>query len=201
VSRAYSALKPNISGVLGGFAYGSKLFQGNSAQSGPSAEAFMPCLGTNGAVVPNQAAEVGQPSVFDLATIYDTARGTVTSSAASGELASTVQAVDLLNGLVTADSVVADAHAAKTGSGLSFSDAGSKLVGLVVAGQPISSAVAPNTQIALPGIGTLWLHRVFRTTGSIEVRMIELEIDQANPFGLAPGSVLQVAVAVAVAAA
>jgi hypothetical protein len=201
VSRAYSALKPNIGGILGGFAYGSKLFQGESAQSGPSAEVFMPCLGTDGAVLRNQAAEVGQPSVFDLATINDKAKGTVSSTKASGELASTVQDVNLLNGLITADAVTADAHALKSGSAFSFNDGGSKLVNLVVAGQPVWSAVAPNTQIALPGIGTLWLHRVFTTSGSIEVRMIEIDVDQANPFGLQPGSVLQVAVAVALAAA
>lgn len=201
VSRAYSALKPNIAGVLGGFAYGSKLFQGDSAQSGPSAEVFMPCLGTEGAVLANQAAQVSHPSAFTLGTVYDTAQGTVTSTRASGELASRVQNVNLLNGLIKADSVIADVQALKSGSAVSFSNSGSSLVNLMVAGRPISATVAPNTRIALPGIGTLWLRRVIKTTSSIDVRMIEIEVDQANPFGLTPGSVLQVAVAVAVAAA
>jgi hypothetical protein len=201
VSRAYSALKPDIAGILGGFAYGSKLFQGASAQSGPSAQVFMPCLGTDGATLANQAAQVGQPSVFSLASVYDTARGKVTSSKASGELTSSVQNVTLLSGLITSDSVIADVHAVKSGSALSFSDTGSQLIDLVVAGRPISSTVGPNTRIDLPGIGTLWLHRVIKSQGRIEVRMIEIDVDQANPFGLTPGSVLQVAVAVAVAAA
>ena len=201
VSRAYSALRTGIAGILGGFAYGSKLFQGKSAQSGPSAAVFMPCLGTNGTPNINQAAGLAQPSVFDLATIKDTAQGTVNSSVASGELVSTVQDISLLNELITADAVTAVAHAVKSGSTFTFNDTGSKFVNLVVAGQPVSSAVAPNTQIALPGIGTLWLHRVIRTPGAIDVRMIEIDVDQANPFGLQPGSVLQVAVAVGVAAA
>jgi hypothetical protein len=201
VSHAYSALKPAIGGILGGFAYGTKLFQGASAQSGPSAIVYMPCLGTDGKVATNQAAELAQPNVFDLATINDTAQGTVTSSRATGELASTVEHVNLLAGLVTADSVRADTHASGSGGIFSFNDGGSMLQNLVVAGRSVSSTVAPNTQIALPGIGTLWLHRVIRLPNSIDVRMIEIDIDQANPFGLQPGSVLQVAVAVLVAAA
>jgi hypothetical protein len=201
VSRAYSALKPNISGTLGGFAYGSRLFQGTTAQSGPSAQVFMPCLGTDGAVVPNQLAEVGQPGVFDVAGIKNTAQGTVTSAQAAGDLIATVKNVSLLNGLVTADSVIADAHALKKGSTISFDDQGSKLANVKVAGRSVARPIAPNTRIPLPGIGTLWLHRVIRLAGSIDVRMIEIDVNQSNPFGLQPGSVLQVAVAVAVVAA
>ena len=70
----------------------------------------------------------------------------------------------------------------------------------MVAGQSIASTVAPNTQIPLPGIGTLWLHRVFRNPNNIDIRMIEVVVQQDNPFGLTPGSKLQLAVAIAVAA-
>jgi len=200
VSRGYSALKPNIAGILGGSAFGSRLFDGSRAQSGPSAVVYMPCLGTNGVEVQNPALDVGQPSVFDVGTMADTAKGTVNSLSANGELVAADQAVNLLYGLITAGLFRADAHASRKGGVLSFSDAGSRFENLVVAGQSIASTVAPNTQIPLPGIGTLWLHRVFRNPNNIDIRMIEVVVQQDNPFGLTPGSKLQLAVAIAVAA-
>ncbi|HYT80388.1 MAG TPA: choice-of-anchor P family protein [Actinomycetota bacterium] len=70
-----------------------------------------------------------------------------------------------------------------------------RFVNLVVAGQPINGNIAPNTAIELPGIGTLWLHRVVVTAYSVEVRMIDLAAVQDNPAELQPGSKLQLAVA------
>jgi hypothetical protein len=201
VSRAYSALKTNIPGVLAGFAYGTKVGSSPSAQSSPSAIVYMPCLGTNGGVITNQTGTVGQLGVFSVGSTLDTAQGTVGSRDASGRLTSSVQAVDLLGGLVTADAVEAVAHTVKSGGAFAFDDQGSKILNLMVAGVPVSSAVAPNTRIDLPGIGTLWLHRVIRTPTSLDVRMIEIDVDQANAFGLEPGSVLQVAEALVIGAA
>jgi hypothetical protein len=201
VSRAYSALKTNIPGVLGGFAYGTKLGNSSSARSSPSAIVYLPCLGTNGTVVTNQTGTAGQPGAFEVGSTLDTAQGMVGGTDAWGRLTSSVQAVDLLNGLVTADAVEAVAHAAKSAGGFAFDDEGSNLVNVIVGGVPMSSNVPPNTKIDLPGIGTLWIHRLIRTATSIEVRMIEIDVDQANAFGLRPGSVLQVAAAMLVLAA
>jgi hypothetical protein len=104
----------------------------------------------------------------------------------------------LLGGLITADLIRATDRGSKEGKTRAFTDAGSTFVNLVVAGRPIGKETGRNKAIELPGIGTLWLHRVIRRSSSIEVRMIELEVKEENPFGLKPGSKLQVAVARAV---
>ena len=111
-----------------------------------------------------------------------------------------MQAVYLFGGMVTANAIEAVASATKSGdNAVSLSDTGSKFVNLVVNGHPLGDQIKPNTQIPLPGIGTLWLHRVIQWTGTEEVRMIEIEVTQANnPFNLKPGSKLQIAVARAV---
>ncbi|HEV8419831.1 MAG TPA: choice-of-anchor P family protein, partial [Actinomycetota bacterium] len=133
--------------------------------------------------------------VFQLGQVKDTAMGRVGSKSATSQMASSVESVNLLGGLITADLVKASGRATKEGGSRTFSDAGSKFVNLVVAGRPIGNETGPNTAIKLPGIGTLWLHRVIRTSYSVEIRMIDLEVKQENPFGLKPGSKLQIAVA------
>jgi hypothetical protein len=195
VAHATSALKPGVSGVLAGTAFGHKMFEGNRMQSGPSAAVYMPCEGTGGKTVENSSGRVQQPQVLELGAVRTTGIGRLSLTRAASVMRSSVDSVNLLSGLITADSVTARARAAKDGNALALSDVGSRFVNLVVAGRPIGAVVAPNTPIDLPGLGTLWLHRVVREANSIEVRMIELVVKDANPFGLSPGSKLQLAVA------
>ena len=69
-------------------------------------------------------------------------------------------------------------------------------VGLHVTGFPhIGDDVPPNTRLHIVGLGTLWLHRIIQTSNSIEIRMIELIVTEANGFGLSIGTDIQVSVA------
>jgi hypothetical protein len=195
VAHATSALLPGASGVLAGRSFGHTLLEGNRVQSGPSAMMYMPCVGTGGKEMNNTAFGVQQPNVFQLGQLKTTGLGRVTQTSATSLMTSSIESVNLLAGLVTADAIKATARASKKGRSRSFTDPGSTFTNLVVAGRPIEGEIAPNTPIDLPGIGTLWLHRVIRGADSIEVRMIELVVKQDNPFGLTPGSKLQLAVA------
>jgi hypothetical protein len=195
VSHAFSALKTNVAGTVTGQAWGHKLFEGGKAQSGPSAIVYLPCVGTGGKVVENNVASVGQPGVFQAGQVRDTAVGTVGSKKATSETTSSVEGVNLLAGLITADLVKADARATKVGKTVTLSDAGSKFVNLVVAGKLIGSETGPNKAIPIPGVGILWLHQISRNGRSIQIHMLNLEVTQENPFGLKPGSKLQFAVA------
>jgi hypothetical protein len=168
--------------------------------SGESAPISVPCLGTNGETRENFVANVKVPSdgsVVDATTVRTTAEGEVGASSASAETTATVQAATLLQTLVQADAVKADAHASTSGGAPTFSDAGSGFATLTVAGHAeIGADVPPNTQVSIAGVGTLWLHRVIVNAHSIEVRMIELEVTVAgNPYGLSVGSDIRIAVA------
>ncbi|MBA3570432.1 MAG: hypothetical protein H0W34_00320 [Pyrinomonadaceae bacterium] len=195
VSHAFSSLTSGIHGTLDGQAYGTKATILRLVTSGPSALVKMPCLGTRGRIKTNSIAEVVVPGLFSVGEVVDTAQGTVTATSAVGELTSTVQGAAVLTDLVTASVVKADAHASKINGTLSFSDT-STFVGLAVAGFPeINDNVAPNTQLTIAGLGTLWLHRVIQRSNSIEIRMIELSVTESNSFGLPIGTTVQVAVA------
>ena len=195
VSHASSGLTSGIEGTLDGQAYGTKATVAHAITSGPSALVKMSCLGTNGALRTNSVAEVQDPPLFSVGEVVDTALGTVDSTSAVGEMTSTVQAVDVATSLVTATTVKADAHASNIGGTLTFSDDGAMFVGLHVSGFNIGDNVPPNTRLHIVGLGTLWLHRIIQTSNSIEVRMIELIVTEANSRGLSIGTDIQVAVA------
>jgi hypothetical protein len=196
VSHAFSGLTSGVQGTLDGQAYGTQARVTNVVISGPSARVRMACLGTNGALRTNSVAEVQVPPLFSVGEVVDTALGTVNSTSAVGELTSTVQGIDVVTSLVTASLVKADAHASNIGGTLTFSDTGSMFVDLHVTGFPnIGDDVPPNTRLNIAGLGTLWLHRVIQTSNSIEVRMIELIVTEANGFGISIGTDIQVAVA------
>ena len=192
VAHARSALRPGAAvAVLGGQAYVTSASVGELALLGPTARVSLGCLGGDSS---NNIAGVSLPPLFDLGQGETTAVGSVGSQNAVGETTASVEAVDLLDGLITADAVVAVAQGMSDGQTAQFSDAGSLLVNLVVDGQAIVD-VDPNTQIPLPGIGTLWLHRVISTHSSFEVRMIELVIEEPGIPGVDVGTEVQVAVA------
>lgn len=195
VAQAFSSFKPNVTGVVGGVAFGHRLFEGSRAQSGPSAIVSMPCAGTGGKVFENSLGGAGRAPTFQLGEVRNTAMGRVGSKTATAQTTSSVQSVNLLKGLITADLVRAVAGGSKKGKARSFTDAGSTFVNLVVAGRRIGNETGRNRAIQLPGIGTLWLHHVVPVKGGIEIRMIDLEVKEENPFNLKPGSKLQVAVA------
>jgi hypothetical protein len=196
VSHATSGLTSGVQGTLDGQAYGTKATVARVITSGPSALIKMACLGTNGRLKTNSIAQVQVPGLFSVGEVVDTALGTVNSTSAVGELTSTVEGVDVVTSLVTASLVKADAHASNINGALTFSDDGSMFVDLHVSGFPnIHDDVPPNTSLHIVGLGTLWLHRIIQTSNSIEVRMIELIVTEANGFGISIGTDIQVAVA------
>jgi hypothetical protein len=196
VSHASSGLQQvSSTQSLDGQAYGSFAFVGSVVLAGRTAPVAMPCQGTGGNILTNAVSAVNVPPIVTSGTVTDTAQGTVSSTLASAETTSTVQSASLLDATVTANLVVADAHASSTGGSVTLSDEGSSIVNLVINGTPYSGDPAPNTKVQLPGIGTLWLHRVIQTPNSIEIRMIEIVVTKDNPLGLQIGTDVRVAVA------
>jgi len=71
---------------------------------------------------------------------------------------STLESVNLLNGLITADAVLAFASSAVENGTASSNAEGSQLANLVVNGVAMPTDVAPNTRISLPGVGYVVLN-------------------------------------------
>lgn len=200
VANAHSHMQqpgPNCGceGPLTGFAYGSQV-TGDIVKSGKTANIGLPCNGTNGVVKSKTVLTVDVTNVMTLGQVVNTAQGTVNLPSAEGKTTSTVESVNLLDGLVTADVIKAVAHVTTSGGPVSTSTTGTTFANLHVSGHPeIDANVSANAQVKLDGLGTLWLRRVIQTSKSVEVRMIELIVEQNNALGLPIGTRVQIGVA------
>jgi hypothetical protein len=197
VSHAKSGLS-HASGdvVLVGMAYGVSVKAARNNSTGPIPRVVLPCMGTKGKVVEDSVLNVDASPIVVSGTLRVTAQGTVAPSSVTGETTSTVESVNLLDGMVTADLVVAKAHVSSDGTNHTLSDEGSAFTNLHVSGHPeITDSVPPNTEVSLGGWADLRLHRVIEGSNNIEVRMIEIVIRGSNSFGLPVGAVVRTAVA------
>jgi hypothetical protein len=98
---------------------------------------------------------------------------------ASSQSVSEVEAVSILNGVIRADNVTAIASSYVNDRVAASNATGSGFAGLVVNSVPITTGVAPNTRIDLPGVGYVVLNEQARTgdgvsTSGITVNMIRV---------------------------
>ena len=108
--------------------------------------------------------------------------GVVGENAASAQSGSTLQNVNILGGLITAQLVSGQSSSASNGSSASSNADGSTLAGLIVGGVAIADGIpTPNSQIALPGVGTVTLNEQIArgnglTTSGLTVNMIHVRL-------------------------
>lgn len=182
-------------GALDGMSYGTGVY-GKLLASSPTAPESVPCQGTKGIVKTNTLVGVNLPSILTSGTVSDTAEGDTANTGSNSQTSSTVQGLNLLTGLVTADVIFAEADGS-TPDGMTFNFSSSgKFTNLAVAGHPeINDNVPPNTQVNIANLGTLYLNRVIQGSNNIENRMIELVVKQNNILGLPIGLDIRIAVA------
>ncbi len=162
------------------------------------------CRGTLGATRTATASSVSiGPSglVATAATSATSAYGSKTASTASTLQTSTVTKLNLLGGLITADALRAAAGVSATSTGLAASEAGTTITNLVVAGNAIDPNTPDNTELALPGIGSVVVKATEQGVGKLKahllVDMLLVKVGQANSLGLPVGAKLAVAQAYA----
>jgi hypothetical protein len=186
LASAHSGLA-EVSGpaILDGTAFGTSV-SSKLLRSTPTAEVGVGCEGDK----LNTKTQVGVtvPDVLSSGTITNTAQGTVKTSEAMSQTSSTVQNVNLLGGLITADVIEGQTTASTTdGSTFTFNGTGS-FVNIFVSGHPeITDNVGQNTEVDLAGVGKLYLYRVLPSTNNIEVRMIEVKLAPNNILDLPTG--------------
>jgi hypothetical protein len=117
IASASSGLsRVNAPGVLSGESFGTKVTVSvvGPISSGPSAVQYLACLGTNGEVESNSVASVSVPTVLGTGAVVDSAQGTVGKTETSGDTSSTISSINLLGGLISAETLTAEANASST---------------------------------------------------------------------------------------
>jgi hypothetical protein len=174
----------NGPGLFSGFSYGSAI--AGAVASSPSAFVSLACAGTNGATITATAASVNVPLVLASGTISDAVEGNITPSLISGHTSSTLQSINLLNGLITVKALKVQANVSSTdGVHVTLNDTGTAFTQLVVLGHPeILDTVPANTKVMLAGIGVLYLHSTVVQSNAVDVYGIFLSILPGNTLGL-----------------
>lgn len=98
------------------------------------------------------------PPVIGTGTVSVETAGIAGVANANASTTTTVEDLDILGGLVTADVLIA-ASASTCGGGTASSDAtGTQFLNLTVNGTPIGGTPPPNTEIDIPGLATVYLN-------------------------------------------
>src|SRR5881398_1553221 len=150
---------------VGGQAY-STYVNTPLGSSGQSTLAVLPAVsGTDGAEADAEGTALNVAGALSSDFLNSVTSGEIGSAEAGAQSTSSAASVNILNGLITADEVVANVMSSAGQSG-AFSNAdGSTFTNLTVAGQSFSGdqAVAPNTNVSLPGVGYVVLNEQIPT--------------------------------------
>jgi len=130
-------------------------------------------LPTDGTLAQNQASNVTVGTLVTAQDAFATATGAADGEQSDAVSSATLGTVSILNGLITADGVVAMASSTIDNSNAE----GSSLANLVVNGTQVSDP-EPNTRLDLPGVGYVVLNEQIATAGGMTVNMIHVVLQQ-----------------------
>jgi len=137
-------------------------------QTAPSA-----VLPTDGTLAQSQASDVTVGTWVTAQDAFATATGATDDALSDAVSSATLGTVNILDGLITADGVVAMASSTIDNSNAE----GSSLANLVVNGTQVSDP-EPNTRLDLPGVGYVVLNEQIATAGGMTVNMIHVVLQQ-----------------------
>ena len=130
-------------------------------------------LPADGTVAQNQASDVTVGTLVTAQDAFATATGATDDALSDAVSSATLGTVNILDGLITADGVVAMASSTVDNSNAE----GSSLANLVVNGTQVSDP-EPNTRLDLPGVGYVVLNEQIGTAGGMTVNMIHVVLQE-----------------------
>src|SRR5256712_7831959 len=150
--------------------------------SGQSPLAVLPAVsGTDGATADAEGSALNVAGALSSDFLNSITSGEIGTAETGAQSTSSAASVNILNGLITADEVVANVMSSVGQSGAVSDAAGSTFTNLTVAGQSLSGdqALAPNTNVSLPGVGYVVLNEQIPTgdgvtTSGLTVNMIHV---------------------------
>jgi hypothetical protein len=157
---------------------------------GPTPHVVLP---PDGGMVSDQLLRITVPNAATSTTLGVVTTGSIGPNTATAQSSATVQQVNLLNGVVAAQLVVAMSSSAADGSTAMSTSEGSTLIGLSVNGSsPTDVTPPPNTRISIPG-GTVILNEQIASgdgvhTSALTVNMIHVVLN--DTLGTITGEII-----------
>ncbi|KNH23200.1 hypothetical protein ACU18_00145 [Arthrobacter sp. ZBG10] len=171
-----------------GFSTKASLLSG-LVKSGATAYAEVKCAGGTSTA---NVAGASIPGVLTAGAATTNTNATLTP-APKVTVINTLAGLNVLGGLITADAIKAETSASRATAGgtVTLTDT-STFTNLKIKGlASINASVAPNTVVQVAGLGKVTLHKVFKSSSSVAVVMVEIVLEQA--LGALPtGSKIQI---------
>ncbi len=190
---ATASIAPNVPGLLSGLAYGTTVKVGTVVKSGPTALVGDHCTGGSEY---NSIATLGKVPGVTAGAVASSAVGSVGAGVLDLRNTNTITKVNVLGGLVTADTVKASVHihGVSGASAYEVDTKDSTLGGVSILGVPRDvSTLHWNTVVSVPGAKiTFFQHSA--TANSAKMTMIVVELLAPNA-GLPAGTVITVSTA------
>jgi len=167
---------------VGGQAY-STYVNTPLGSSGQSPLAVLPAIsGTDGAEADAEGSALNVAGALSSDFLNSITSGQIGAAEAGAQSTSSAASVNILNGLITADEVVANVMSSASQDGAFSSGDGSTFTNLAIAGVGSlsgDSPIAPNTNISLPGVGYVVLNEQIPTgdgvtSSGLSVNMIHV---------------------------
>src|SRR5712691_11139229 len=151
--------------------------------SGQSPLAVLPAVsGTDGATADAEGSALNVAGALSSDFLNSITSGEIGTAETGAQSTASAASVNILNGLITADEVVANAMSSASQGGAFSSADGSTVTNLAIAGVGSlsgDSPIAPNTNISLPGVGYVVLNEQIPsgdgvTSSGLTVNMIHV---------------------------
>ena len=162
------------------------------ASSGQSPLAVLPAIsGTDGAEADGEGSTQSVPNALSSDFLNSITSGVLGTQEAGVQSTASAADINILNGLITADEVIANVMSSRTAAGAVSTADGSTFQNLVVAGVPVATGdaqLAPNTNITLPGVGYVVLNEQLPTgdgvtSSGLTVNMIHVYLQSLTGTG------------------
>jgi hypothetical protein len=191
VAQSPAASAATLENGFGANAYGTELNVAGLVTSGRSALSSLGCTSQVGVTHTNSVASVGAPPLLTSGTVSTSATTQATATGVASTATSSIQDVSLLGGVVTVGALTSESTTSQntTTGKFSVSSAGTHFASLTVLGLPILVQPGPNTEIALPGIGSVILNQqkshVSKNAANLTVIAIHIDVTITTPLAKA----------------
>jgi hypothetical protein len=177
-----------------GLAYGTKITANVGSlvgfRSDPTAPVAVFSRGTNDNTTSERIAAVRLGTGLSVGAVTDTGFGHNDNNGATTIMTSRVATLNLFSGLIKAQAITANSRAESNGTVAGSSE----IVGLTIAGKPISLAAGANTVIDVLHLGQVYLNRQIRTAHGLTVIGLDVILGTRRN-GLPAGAEVQIAYA------
>src|SRR5438876_4468388 len=136
----------------------------------------------DGGMAADRLLKISVPKLVGSETLAVLTTGSIGPNTASAHSSATVEGVNLLNGVVRAEAVVAMSTSTADGSTATSTGEGSTLIGLSINGSPLDVTPPPNTTIPIPGGAVILNEQIFEGDGvhtsALTVNMIHVVLTE-----------------------